>query len=51
MDLRLEGHEDEDPNTDPGNSGNGGIHHGENGAEDFSIGMPRGDEPGLRGNL
>ena len=50
MDLGHKGPKEENPNTDSGNRGNGGIDFEDNGAEDLSIGVPRGDEPGLRGN-
>ena len=47
MDPEIKGPEYEDTNTDPGNGGN--DHRG-SGVEDSSIGVPRGVEPGLRGN-
>ena len=40
MDLGHKGPEEEDPNTDLGNRGNGGIDHEDNSVEDFSIGVP-----------
>ena len=42
--LECEGPEEEGPNTDSSDRGNGGYDHGNNGAEDLSIGV-------LRGNL
>ena len=51
MDLGLEEPKEEDPNTDPGNRGNGSIDHKDNGVKYFPIGVPSGDEPGLRGNM
>ena len=50
MDPEIEGPEYEDPNMNPGNPGNGGNDHGGSGAEDSSIGAPRGVKPGLGGN-
>ena len=42
--LEREGLEEDGPNTDSSNRGNGGYDHGNNGAEELSIGI-------LRGNL
>ena len=50
MDLEHEIHEEEDVNMDRGNRGNDDNDHRDNGAEDFPIRVPRGVEPGRRGN-
>ena len=50
MDPELEEPEDEGLHMGPGNFSDGGNNHEGNGVGNPPIGVPRGIEPGLRGN-